>query len=189
MDKTELESIFAREQKHIINEWQTFLKFPSISADPLYNSNCRDCAEWLLNHLQGIGFDATLLETATKPVVFAERRGNPDKPTVLFYGHYDVQPIDPENEWETPPFSPTLRNGRLYARGAEDNKGQVFYTLKALETLIQNGALDCTVKVIIEGEEEYGSAGLTECMEDWAERLEADILMVHDTGTVRAPQS
>ncbi|MBT3191396.1 MAG: M20/M25/M40 family metallo-hydrolase [Verrucomicrobia bacterium] len=186
MNITELESIFASEQKRILTEWQTFLKFPSISADPLYNSNCRDCAEWLASHLQGIGFESELLETSTKPVVFAERKGSPDKPTVLFYGHYDVQPIDPENAWETPPFAPTLRNGRLYARGAEDNKGQVFYTLKALETLIQNDGLDAPVKVIIEGEEEYGSAALTEHLDAWADRLKADILMVHDTGTVRA---
>ncbi len=187
MNRVELESIFAKEQKRIISEWQAFLKFPSISADPLYNSNCRDCAVWLVKHLQQIGFEATLLETATKPVVFAERPGQQsDKPTVLFYGHYDVQPIDPENAWETPPFAPTIRNDRLYARGAEDNKGQVFYTLKALETLIRNDALDAHVKVIIEGEEEYGSAGLTESMTGWAERLKADILMVHDTGTVRA---
>ena len=186
MNKADLELAFAREQKRIISEWQSFLKFPSISADPLYNNNCRECAEWLAKHLQEIGFESELLETSAKPCVFAERPGNPDKPTVLFYGHYDVQPIDPESAWETPPFAPTLRNGRLYARGAEDNKGQVFYTLKALETLIQNDTLDVTVKIIIEGEEEYGSAGLNEAMADWADRLKADILMVHDTGTVRA---
>ena len=186
MNKAELESVFAREQKRIISEWQTFLKFPSISADPLYNKNCRECAEWLVGHLAKMGFTSRLLETSAKPCVFAERPGRPDKPTVLFYGHYDVQPIDPESAWETPPFAPTLRNGRLYARGAEDNKGQVFYTLKALQTLIENDALDATVKVIIEGEEEYGSAGLTESMEEWAELLQTDILMVHDTGTVRA---
>jgi acetylornithine deacetylase/succinyl-diaminopimelate desuccinylase-like protein len=186
MDKVELESIFDREQNRFVDEWKTLLRFPSISADPLYNNNCRECAEWISSHLKQIGFRAELLETGTKPVVYAERPGAPGKPTVLFYGHYDVQPIDPESEWETPPFSPTLRNGRLYARGAEDNKGQVFYTLKALETLISNDALEASVKVIIEGEEEYGSAGLTECMADWEDRLKADILMVHDTGTVRA---
>ncbi len=186
MNKTTLESHFADNQSRILNEWKTFLKFPSISADPLYNGNCRDCAEWLVEHLQKIGFTAQLLETSTKPAVYAERPGQTDKPTVLFYGHYDVQPIDPENAWETPPFAPTLRNGRLYARGAQDNKGQVFYTLKALETLIQHNALDSTVKIIIEGEEEYGSAGMHECMTSWKERLQADILMVHDTGTVRA---
>ena len=186
MNKADLELIFAKEQKRIISEWQAFLKFPSISADPLYNSNCRECAEWLDEHLASIGFTSQLLETSTKPCVFAERPGKPGKPTVLFYGHYDVQPIDPESAWVTPPFAPTLRNGRLYARGAEDNKGQVFYTLKALQTLIENDALDATVKVIIEGEEEYGSAGLHEHMDEWADRLQADILMVHDTGTVRA---
>jgi acetylornithine deacetylase/succinyl-diaminopimelate desuccinylase-like protein len=186
MNITELESVFERDQKSILERWKTFLKFPSISADPLYNGNCRDCAEWLVGHLDQIGFSAKLLETSTKPAVFAERQGDPDKPTVLFYGHYDVQPIDPENAWETPPFAPALRNGRLYARGAEDNKGQIFYTLKALQTLIENDALEATVKVIIEGEEEYGSAGLHECMDRWKDLLQADILMVHDTGTVRA---
>jgi len=186
MDKATLESIFAQHESRIIDEWQSFLRFPSISADPLYNANCRDCADWLVNHLQHIGFSAQLLETSTKPVVFAERQGLPGKPTVLFYGHYDVQPVDPESAWENPPFSPSLRNGRLYARGAEDNKGQVFYTLKALEALIQHDALDATVKVIIEGEEEYGSAGLAKSMADWTDRLRADVLLVHDTGTVRA---
>jgi len=186
MNKAELEAAFAENQKRIIEEWKTFLRFPSISADPLYNSNCRECAEWLSAHLEQIGFTSELLETGTKPVVYAERPGQPDKTTILFYGHYDVQPIDPENAWETPRFAPPLLNGRLYARGAEDNKGQVFYTLKALETLIEKDLLESTVKVIIEGEEEYGSAALTEHLDEWADRLKADILMVHDTGTVRA---
>lgn len=186
MNKAALESDYARHQNRFLKEWKTFLRFPSISADPLYNNNCRECATWLAQHLEHIGFTAELLETDTKPAVFAERPGNPAKPTVLFYGHYDVQPIDPENAWETPPFNPTLRNNRLYARGAQDNKGQVFYTLKALERLIEHDALQAPVKIILEGEEEYGSPALTDHLPDWAERLQADILMVHDTGTVRA---
>ncbi len=186
MNISELRSAFAEQEQRFIKEWKTFLGFPSISADPLYNKNCRECAAWLANHLDTIGLSSEIWETSGKPVIFAERNGAPEKPTILFYGHYDVQPIDPEEAWKTPPFTPTLRNGRIYARGAQDNKGQMFYTLKAIETLINNSALDATIKVIIEGEEEYGSAGITEEMLGWADRLQADIMMVHDTSTIRS---
>jgi len=186
MNKQTLESTFAQNQSQYIDDWKTFLEFPSISADSAHDNDCHDCAVWLSDHLKQIGFTSQLLETSTKPCVFAERKGDPTKPTVLFYGHYDVQPVDPENEWDTPPFSPTMRNGRLYARGAEDNKGQVFYTLKAIETLIQNNISIPTIKIIIEGEEEYGSTAISENLEKWQKQLQADIMMVHDTGTIRA---
>ncbi|NDC39257.1 MAG: M20/M25/M40 family metallo-hydrolase, partial [Proteobacteria bacterium] len=104
--------------------------------------------------------------------------------TVVFYGHYDVQPVDPLALWHTNPFEPEVRGGRLYARGAQDNKGQLFYVLKALECLIQNAALHCNVKLLIEGEEEHGSAGIAAALPGWGEIARGDVLMVCDTGTM-----
>lgn len=186
MNKQILESTFAQNQNQCIADWKTFLEFPSISADSAHDGDCRDCAVWLSDHLEQIGFSSQLLETSTKPCVFAERKGDPTKPTILYYGHYDVQPVDPENEWDTPPFTPSMRDDRLYARGAQDNKGQVLYTIKAIETLIQNNINLPTIKIIIEGEEEYGSTAIADNLEKWKKQLQADILMVHDTGTIRA---
>ena len=177
--------IFAKNEQRFINEWKEFLSFPSISADPARAQDCIDCANWLVQHLARIGFTSILLETPGKPVVFAERIGKPGKPVVLFYGHYDVQPVDPLAEWQSPPFEPTLRNGRMFARGAEDNKGQVFAMLKALETLTSHDKLDCTVRIIIEGEEENGSRGIAASLEKWRDRLKADILLVCDTNMVK----
>ena len=173
--------IFSREEKRFIGEWSELLAFPSISADPAHAPDCRSCAKWLVSHLDKIGFPAKLLETSGHPVVFAERKGKPGKPVVLFYGHYDVQPVDPIDEWQTPPFEPVIRNGRVYARGAEDDKGQFFAIIKAMEILVSSDKLDCTVKIIIEGEEEYRSLGISESLEKWQEMLKADILMLCDT--------
>jgi acetylornithine deacetylase/succinyl-diaminopimelate desuccinylase-like protein len=117
-------------------------------------------------------------------MVYAERQGAVGAPTVLIYGHYDVQPPDPLSAWTTPPFEPDLRNGRIYARGAQDNKGQVFYAVKALESLIAARALHATVKILIEGEEESGGQTIMAEMPQLHDLLRADILMVHDTSTV-----
>ena len=173
--------IFEKEEERFIAEWKELLSFPSVSADPAHVKDCQDCANWLVTHLDKIGFSSKLLETSGHPVVFAERKGKPGKPVVLFYGHYDVQPVDPLNEWQSPPFQPTLRNGRMYVRGAEDDKGQFFAVLKAMEALVLANKLDCTVKIIIEGEEEYRSLGISESLDKWQEMLKADILMVCDT--------
>jgi acetylornithine deacetylase/succinyl-diaminopimelate desuccinylase-like protein len=180
----ELKQIFDREQERFVDDWKELVRFASVSAQPEYESACRDCALWLVRHLEGIGFHARLLETVTKPVVFAERKGRPQAPTVLYYGHYDVQPVDPVDQWVSPPFEPTLRGGRLYARGAQDNKGQVMYGLKALETLVRLDAINATVKVLLEGEEETSSRSLAANLPQWKELIRADLLMVTDTGTV-----
>lgn len=184
MDKTDLGKVFERDKKRFINEWKELLAFPSISADPAHNKDCLDCADWLIDHLGKIGFEPRLLETSSKPVVFAERRGDPGNPVFLFYGHYDVQPVDPLEEWENPPFEPVLKGERLYARGAVDNKGQMFYALKAIETLIRHNELNSTVKIILEGEEECGSGGISESLDKWQDLIKADILVVTDTNTV-----
>lgn len=180
----ELKRVFAEERGRFLDEWKALLAFPSIGADPANDGDCLACADWLANHLRGMGFTSELLPTPSKPVVFGERKGRPDRPVVLFYGHYDVQPVDPLDLWDSPPFTPTLRGDRLYARGAEDNKGQLLYGLKAMETLAAGDMLDCTVKVILEGEEESGSHGLAASLDGWRDLLRADVLMVTDANTV-----
>jgi acetylornithine deacetylase/succinyl-diaminopimelate desuccinylase-like protein len=187
--RSELEQTFERERDRYLAEWKDLLRFPSISTDPARVPDCLRCADWLVTHVARMGCDARLLPTAAKPVVYAERKGDPSRPAVLFYGHYDVQPVDPLDEWLSPPFEPTLRDGRVYARGAEDNKGQLFYVLKAIEALVRRGQPLPTLKIVIEGEEESGSRGITEALPGWRDRLKADVLMVTDTGQVpsRAP--
>jgi len=184
MDKSTLESVYAENSERFLEEWKAFLRFQSISTDPEYNDKCRDCANWLVEHLKGMGLHSEILETPGKPVVFASYEGKEGAPTVLYYGHYDVQPVDPVEDWESPPFEPEIRNGRLYARGAQDNKGQTFYFIKALETLLKAGALNCSLKLFIEGEEETGSKGISKVIPEWTERLKGDVLMVCDTGSV-----
>lgn len=177
---------YSTHQERFISEWKEFLSFRSISADPAFHEHCDSCAEWVRAHLAKMGFTAEVWKTSSRPVVFAERAGNSAKPTILFYGHYDVQPVDPLDLWETGPFEPEIRAGRMYARGAEDNKGQVFSYFKALEALIATGTDLPTIKIIIEGEEECGSEALHAELPGWGQRLKADILMVADTGMVAA---
>jgi acetylornithine deacetylase/succinyl-diaminopimelate desuccinylase-like protein len=184
MTKAELGAAFDGNEDRYVAEWKELLRFPSISVDPARAADCLDCARWLVRRLAETGFDACLLETPSKPCVFAERKGDPGRPVILCYGHYDVQPVDPLAEWKTDPFQPELIDGRLYARGAEDNKGQLMYLLKALETLIRHSGLHSTVRILIEGEEECGSRGLAASAPQWAERLKADVLMITDVGTV-----
>ncbi len=184
MTKSELDACFAANRDRFIDEWRRFLEFPSVGIDPAHDADCRDCAEWLVSHLRTMGFTTRLIPTRSHPAVFAERAGAPRAPTVLFYGHYDVQPADPLDLWTSPPFLPTLRNGRLYARGAQDNKGQVFAALKAVETLIRRHSLPCGLKILIEGDEESGQLPLLEVLESEKAALRADVVMAADTGTV-----
>lgn len=178
---TAIERYFSDHQERFISEWKEFLSFKSISADPSYEGECEACAEWVQTHLSKMGFKAALWRSDFLPVVFAERKGNPSKPTVLFYGHYDVQPVDPLDLWKSNPFEGTIRDGRMYARGAEDNKGQVFFFFKAIEALIASGVDLPTIKILIEGEEESGSEALHACASTWGDQLKADIMMVCDT--------
>lgn len=184
MTKPELQKLFDVHLDRYLDEWRHFLAFPSISANPENAGDCLDCAHWLAAHLRTLGFTARLIPTRSHPAVFAERPGRPGAPTVLIYGHYDVQPVDPLALWTTPPFTPTLRNGRMFARGAEDNKGQVLATLKGIEALIECQALACTIKVLIEGDEETGQSPMLEALATDRTDLRADIVMVADTGTV-----
>jgi acetylornithine deacetylase/succinyl-diaminopimelate desuccinylase-like protein len=186
MTRTDLDESFHKDLNRFVNEWKELLAFPSISTDPAHENDCIACAEWLTDHLRKMGFESRLLQTPSKPVVFAERKGQPDKPVVLFYGHYDVQPTDPDEAWLTPPFEPTTRNNRIFARGAVDDKGQLFSSLKAMQQLISNNTLNSTVKIVLEGEEESGSAGMSSSLDQWTDLLKADVLMVADTNTVQS---
>jgi acetylornithine deacetylase/succinyl-diaminopimelate desuccinylase-like protein len=174
---------FEAEKERFLEEWKTLLRIPSISNNPVYDVDCRRCADWLKTHLEQMGLMAEVVPTVGKPVVFAERAGDPGLPVLLYYGHYDVQPAEPLEEWLSPPFEPTLRDERVYARGALDNKGQTAFFLKAVETVIKAGALGCRLKVVLEGEEESGSAGLAACLVEraWKERLKSDVLLVCDS--------
>jgi len=132
-----------------------------------------------------MGLESRIQDTPGKPLVIAERPGKSGSPTALVYGNYDVQPPDPLEDWVSPPFEPQVRNGRLYARGAEDNKGQFFYVLKAIETLVQTDSLGCGIKVVLEGEEESeGSTALTAYAQEHPEEFAADILIVTDVNRV-----
>ncbi len=174
---------FARAQAQLF-EW---LSIPSVSADSAFNAETRRAAVWLQDHLNKIGLKAELCETPGHPVVYAEwLEAGKDAPTVLLYGHYDVQPADPLEEWNTKPFEPTVRDGYVYARGSSDDKGQVFAHVVALEHALKAGSLQVNVKLLIEGEEECGSANLDEFIIGNLERLACDVVMISD-GAMFAP--
>src|SRR4051812_263535 len=168
---------------HYIEELKAYLAIPSVSALPEHTADVRRCAEWTRNELERIGMEsARLIETPGPPVVYAEWLGAPGAPTILFYGHYDVQPVDPLNLWESPPFEPTVRDGELYARGAADDKGQVFMHFKAIEAhLKQAGKLPINVKIVIEGEEEIGGGHQDPFVREHKEQLEADVVVISDS--------
>ena len=182
--KEQLEQEFQAHQEGFINRWKEFVRFKSVSANPDYDDDCKNCAQWCSKWLEQIGFKSRLLETSSKPVVLGQFEGDKSKPRILFYGHYDVQPPEPFELWKSAPFEPEIREGRLYGRGAQDNKGQVSFVMAALERLIKDNQLHCPVTVILEGEEETGSFGLAEKLQEWKQLLSADILMVCDTGAL-----
>lgn len=186
MQPEQLRSYFSEHRARILDEYFEFLRFKSISADPAYHDECVACAKWLGQKLAQLGFAVELVETSGKPVVVAERIGKKGAPRIMYYGHYDVQPADPVDLWESDPFEPELRDGRVYARGALDNKGQTFYFVKALEALLAADALDASLTLVVEGEEETGSAGISEVLPQLKQRLAADVLLVCDTDYYRA---
>jgi acetylornithine deacetylase/succinyl-diaminopimelate desuccinylase-like protein len=158
------------------------LRIPSISAMSAHKQDIRRAAEWVLKQFQSLGFKTELIETAGHPIVYAESAAVPGAPTVLVYGHYDVQPPDPLAEWISPPFEPTVRNGNLYARGATDDKGQMFTHIKSAEAWIKTaGRLPLNLKYVIEGEEEVGSSNLDAFVDKHQQRLKCDIIVISDT--------
>ena len=175
-------SFVAREQSRLLGELSGFLSIPSVSALPAHAGDCRRAAEWLRDELTGLGCPIVqIIEGNGHPVVWAEGPSIPDRPTLLLYGHYDVQPPDPIEEWISPPFEPTIRDGRLYARGAVDDKGQVFCLLKAYEaTLDANRRPPLNVRFIFEGEEESGGHVIEDLLRTEPERTRADAVLISD---------
>src|SRR3989442_5767358 len=166
-----------------LNELLEFLRIPSVSTKSEHKPDIERAAKWVAEKLRGAGMDTVeIVPTKMHPLVYGESLEAPGKPTVLFYGHYDVQPPEPLDLWTSPAFEPTVRNGNLYARGTADDKGQVHIHLKALESLRQaEGKLPINVKVMIEGEEEVGSESLWGFVTENKQRLKADALVVSDT--------
>ncbi|TLU71582.1 dipeptidase [Lichenicoccus roseus] len=161
------------------------LRIPSISTQPKHAGDCRRAAEWLSGLLDGMGFDASVRDTPGHPIVVAHDRSDAGGPHVLFYGHYDVQPVDPLSLWNTAPFEPVVRDGAIVARGASDDKGQVMTFLEAIRALREaEGKLPVRVSIILEGEEESGGENLLPFLKANAEELRADIALVCDTGMV-----
>jgi acetylornithine deacetylase/succinyl-diaminopimelate desuccinylase-like protein len=163
-----------------------FLRIPSISTDPAFKPDIQRGADWVLSELKRLGFDkVSAMPTEGHPLVYGEHlKAGPDKPTVLVYAHYDVQPVDPLNLWETPPFEPTVRNGKLYARGASDDKSGIFGNLLVIESMLETaGSLPFNVKVFFEGEEESGSPSMESFIAENRDLLKADLLIISDGGS------
>jgi acetylornithine deacetylase/succinyl-diaminopimelate desuccinylase-like protein len=168
-----------------LSELLDLLRIPSVSADSKYKSYVAACAEAVKQHLLAAGCDsAEVCATPGHPIVYGEKIVDPALPTVLVYGHYDVQPADPLELWDSGPFEPVIKEGKIFARGACDDKGQMFMHIKALEVMTKTNTLACNVKVMIEGEEEVGSSNLGQFLKDNAARLKADIVLVSDTSMI-----
>ncbi len=174
-----------KNKERFLEELFGLLRIPSISSDSQHKSDMLVCAEAVKKSLLQAGAEkATIFETAGHPVVYAEKIVDPTKPTVLVYGHYDVQPVDPLNLWDSPPFEPTIKNGMIYARGSADDKGQFFMHVKALEIMNSAGPLFCNIKFIIEGEEEIGSPSLGAFVASHRDLLKADVILISDTSMI-----
>ena len=170
-----------REKNRLLSELTEFLAIPSISTLPANAGDCRRAAQWLIDQFRGLGCTTALLEGDGHPVVWAETPKVAGAPTLLIYGHYDVQPVDPLNEWRTPPFEPTVRDGRIYARGAADDKGQVYCLLKAFEAVRRkDGSAPINLRFLIEGEEECGGHVLADVLAKEPERTVADAVLICD---------
>ena len=181
----------AENKERFLSELFDLLRIPSVSADPAYAGDVHRCAEAVAEALRKAGAERVeVLPTAGFPVVVGERLVDPQAPTVLVYGHYDVQPADPLELWESDAFEPVVRttlvhpDGAVFARGACDDKGQMFMHIKALEAMVASGNVPCNIKFMIEGEEEIGSKHLETFLETHRERLSADVVLVSDTGIV-----
>src|SRR5436309_4407980 len=166
-----------------LDELKGLLAIPSISALPEHAGDVRRCADWCADQMRSIGLqNINLIDTPGNPVVYGDWLGAPGAPTILFYGHYDVQPVDPLELWESPPFEATVRDGEIYARGSADDKGQVFMHFKAVEAhLKQNARLPANMRFILEGEEEVGSANLDDFIRAHKDELQANVVVISDS--------
>ncbi|MFI3299747.1 MAG: dipeptidase [Rikenellaceae bacterium] len=180
MKKTQ--EIIASKKEQYLDELFEVLRIPSISSISAHAGDMTRTAEWLKARLEKAGVDkAEIYPTAGPSIVYAEKIIDPEKPTVLVYGHYDVMPVDPLELWTTPPFEPEIRDGKIWGRGADDDKGQAFMHVAAFEAMVESGELPCNVKFMLEGEEEIGSGNLTKWCAEYKDLLKADVILVSDT--------
>ncbi|MEC5147191.1 dipeptidase [Chitinophaga sp. 212800010-3] len=175
----------AKNKDRFLDELLALLRIPSVSADSRFNEDTRKCAEAVKKHLEEAGAEKVeVCQTAGHPIVYGEKIIDPSLPTVLVYGHYDVQPADPLELWHSGPFEPVIKDGNIYARGSADDKGQFYMHVKAFETMHQTNTLPCNIKFMIEGEEEVGSANLGIFLKENKERLKADVVLISDTSMI-----
>ena len=168
-----------------LEDFYSFLRFPSVSTDDAYTEKLKACAHWLVERLTSIGLETQLVSTAGHPIVWARNKHRPGRHTVLIYGHYDVQPPDPLELWDSPPFEPILKDGYIFARGATDNKGQILsHILGIQETIEQDGELPVNLHLVVEGEEEIGSVNLGSFLNENRDALKCDVAVVSDTGMI-----
>ena len=183
-------------EESVLNEWRELLKYESVGSDPSRLKECVACASWLRKWLMKLGFTAEMLYpgegspasegSLPPPVLYAERQGDEGSSTVLVYGHYDVQPPDPLEEWRTPPFEPTVVDGRVYCRGANDDKGQTFALLCGLRDYLASEGPKINIKIVLDGQEESGSKSLSDLVPSLRRRIAADVLLVCDTSAAPA---
>jgi acetylornithine deacetylase/succinyl-diaminopimelate desuccinylase-like protein len=174
-------SFLDNNRRNRLDELIEFLRFPSVSAKKEHKGDIQACARWLADHLKRIGIDSKIMPTGGHPVIYGSKISSPDKTTVLYYGHYDVQPGEPFELWNSPPFEPVIKDNYILARGATDDKGQLMTHIKALEAYIATGTeLPINIKLLIEGEEESGNENITQFVKENAEMLRGDIIVVSD---------
>ena len=176
-------------QDRFLSELFELLRIPSVSADSKHKGDVRKAAEYVVQKLKEAGAGKVqLMETKGHPIVYGEKLIDASKPTVLVYGHYDVQPPDPLNLWTSPPFEPTVRDGKIYARGSADDKGQFYMHIKAFEIMMKHNLLSCNIKFMIEGEEEVGSDNLGTFVKENKNLLKADVILISDTSLISLDQ-
>lgn len=177
-----IEEYIREHESRFLEEWFSLLRIPSVSSDPARKAEMAACAErWRTLLLEAGADEVRVMPSAGNPLVYAEKRVSPEAPTVLVYGHYDVMPADPLELWASEPFEPEVRDGKVYARGADDDKGQCMIQLKAFEYMVRSGELRHNVKFILEGEEEIGSPSLSAFLQEHKDLLACDIVLVSDT--------
>lgn len=185
MNINTVDSYIALNKDRFLEELIDLLRVPSVSADPAYSKDVHRTAELLKTRLEEIGVDnVEICPTAGFPIVYGDKIVDPNLPTVLVYGHYDVQPPDPLDLWDSPPFEPVIKDEKIYARGACDDKGQMYMHVKAVELMMKTDGLPCNVKFMIEGEEEVGSDNLGIFVQENKEKLKADLVLISDTGMI-----
>lgn len=180
---SQLSDFLSKQHHENVEELKELLRIPSISSLSEHKEDIQKAASWIATKLENIGMEhVEIIQTKGHPIIYADWLHQENAPTVLVYGHYDVQPVDPIQLWETPPFEPTIRDEKIFARGATDDKGQTFLHIKAVETLLKiEGKLPVNVKFCIEGEEEIGSPHLTPFLTDNQEKLACDVVVISDS--------